>query len=1000
MRLSLLVWSLALAGFLGLGTAAALQAAPNGKPVPVDPQAADFFEREVRPLLLAECAGCHGAAVQQGGLRLDSREALLKGGARGPSIAPGHPERSLLLKAVRHDGLKMPPGKRLPDAKIAALESWVRAGAPWPESSKQKAEGRKQPASEHWAFRRVTRPAVPAVKNRKWVRTPVDAFILSRLERAGLSPSPEADPGTLIRRVYFDLIGLPPTAEEVEAFVNEYRAEAAPRGAGEDARAPRAQRPTPNAYDRLVDRLLADPRYGERWGRHWLDVARYADTKDGVLMYGEARVRPYAYTYRDYVIRALNEDTPYDRFVHEQLAADQLGLKESERWRLAAMGFLTLGRQFDNNIHDVIDDRIDTVTRGLLGLTVACARCHDHKYDPVPTADYYSLYGVFAASEMPVELPLIAEPERTPAYLEWEKQYVEKKQKLQDHFEKQYAVLSQASRERAADYLVHVATTEPDPLETAIFFLSLAPEDLRPQIVNRWRLLIEKRARPEDPVFGAWKELMAAASQTPAPPATCNPQPLRAVWPATRNPCAEVAAAWSTRPKGTGSGQANPLVVEALSGAKLADRASVARAYGELLRRVYDESRQPNAPPLTPERKQLLELVEGPESPGYFAKRDTWAYMSRGEKDAFGGMRNELDVIAVKSPAAPPRAMVLVDSPEIHEPRIFIRGSAAQPGERVPRRFLRLVAGENPRAFTHGSGRLELAKAITDPANPLTARVIVNRVWMHHFGEPLAPTPSDFGLRSAPPTHAELLDWLASWFASPTGAAYSLKKLHRLMVTSSTYLQSSAVPVQHLNTRTPEHPNTPVRNAQRLTPTAQRLDPENRLLWRMNRRRLDFEQMRDSLLAVSGRLDPAIGGRPVPDATDPGSRRRTVYCLVDRQSLPEAFRSFNFPQPDQSVERRPDTTVPQQALFGLNSPFVLEQARALAARPQVAGQAQPEARVEALYRLLFARKPGRDELAAGLDFIRREEAAPASKFGPWEQYAQVLLLTNEFMFLD
>jgi len=919
--------------------------------VPAVSPAAELFEKEIRPLLLAECGACHGARRQEGGLRLDERSGAMKGGSKGAALTPGHPERSLLLQAIRHEGLKMPPGKRLPEAKIALLETWIRAGAPWPQSPKTVVT--KAP---HWSFQRLRRPAVPAVPTTKVSsRNPIDAFVLARLKKAGLSPSPPTDRGTLIRRVTYDLIGLPPSPEEVDAFVSDT---------------------SPDAYEKVVDRLLASPAYGERWGRHWLDVARYADTKDGVLMYGDARIRPFAYTYRDYVVRALNEDTPYNRFLQEQLAADLIQ-PPVEPWRLAGMGFLTLGRQFDNNAHDVIDDRIDTVTRGMLGLTVACARCHDHKYDPIPTADYYSLYGVFASADVPFELPLIEKPENTPAYAEFEKQSTPKKRKLEEMTETQHRLLTETARQRVGDYLAHVATTEPDALETAIYFLSLSPEELRPQIVARWRKLLERRAQPDDAVFGPWQALMAL------PPASLSEK------------APGVIAGWKTRAAGVAKGQINPLVLEALSAAKLTDRAAVARAYGDLLVRVYTESQKPGSGPLSaPERKQLLDLVVGPDSPGYFPKSQVWFYLNRPEKDAYGGLQNELDLIAVRSPGTPARAMVVNDLQDRYDPRIFVRGNPSQPGDAVPRRFLKVLSGDTRQPFQNGSGRLDLAKAITDPTNPLTARVIVNRVWMHHFGEPLVGTPSDFGTRSNPPTHPELLDWLSATFVAKGsefgvqgsvgnqgpasgGLGWSLKRLHRLLVTSQTYRQSSVD-----------------RQACR------EKDPENKLLWRANRRRLDFEQVRDTLLAVSGRLDRAMGGRPLENAVAISNRRRTIYALVDRQSLPEVFRSFNFPQPDQSVERRPNTTVPQQALFGLNSPFVMEQARALIARPEVTAAASPEAKVAAIHRVLFARSPTAQEVLAGQEFIRDASSAAGSKLGAWEQYAQVLLLTNEMIFVD
>ena len=336
-----------------------------------EPTAEEFFEQRVRPLLAAKCLECHGDEEPEAGLRLTSRASALKGGDSGPAVVERRAEESLLVKAVRQTGeLKMPPDGKLRDDEIAALVQWIEGGLPWPEAPAGATRKEFHVSGEdrrHWAFQPIVDRPAPAVGDGAWPQTSVDRFVLAKLELAGLHPAPAADRRTLLRRAYYDLVGLPPTWDEVQAFVND-------------------PAPTPEAFEKVVDRLLALPAYGERWGRHWLDVARFADTKDGVLMYGDDRIRPYAYTYRDYVIRAFNEDLPFDRFVQEQLAADLIEPKV-EPWRLAALGFLTLGRLYDNNVHDVIDDRIDTVSRGFLGLTVSCARCHDHKYDPIPTAD-------------------------------------------------------------------------------------------------------------------------------------------------------------------------------------------------------------------------------------------------------------------------------------------------------------------------------------------------------------------------------------------------------------------------------------------------------------------------------------------------------------------------------------------------------------------------------------------------------------------------------------
>jgi Protein of unknown function (DUF1549)/Protein of unknown function (DUF1553)/Planctomycete cytochrome C len=884
----------------------------------------EFFETKIRPVLVEHCYQCHShhAKKHRSELYVDSRAGLRKGGEIGPAVVPGKPTASVLIRALRHvdPDLKMPPAPapKLPENVIADFEKWIALGAPDPRDG----TGAKNAgidfaaAARHWAYRPLHTPVVPAVKDARWASAPLDRFLLALLEARGLTPSPKTDRRTLIRRAYYDLIGLPPTADEVDAFVADRAAD---------------------AFTKVVDRLLASPHYGERWGRHWLDVARFADTKDGVLMFGPDRVRPYAYTYRDYVVKALNADTPFDRFVQEQLAADQIQPKV-EPWRLAAMGYLTLGRMFDNNQHDVIDDRIDVVTRGLLGLTVACARCHDHKYDAIPQKDYYSLYGVFASSEAPLELPLIERPEGVAGFAEFEKKSAPKREKLQKMLDVQFALLSEQTRRRAGDYLVRVATTAPDPLETAIFFVSLAPGDLRPQVVARWRRYLASPARADDPVFGPWQDFMKL------PPANY------------------AAAAKAVAERWRAQAKLNPLVYAALGTVKLASKADVAKMYSDLLLRAYDDKTP------RPEIRQLAERVAGKDSPCYFPKSQTYYYMSRSEKDQYGTLLTEMDKLAVQSPSAPARAMVLYDAADVQEPRVFVRGNAAVPGAAVPRQFLRVLAGEQRQPFAHGSGRLDLARAIAD--SPLAARVLVNRVWMHHFGEPLVPTPSDFGNRSTPPAQPELLDYLAWTFKAEGG---SLKKLHRLMMLSSAYQQASAD-----------------------RPACREADPDNKLLWRFERRRLDFEAVRDTLLAVAGRLDPKMYGRPVDVAGDAHNQRRTLYGLVDRQSLPGLYRAFDFASPDQSAERRPMTTVPQQALFGMNAPFVIEQAKALAARPEVAGT--PEQRIAALYRLVLARTPRPEETQAGLRFIARSQTG--SQLSAWQQYAQVLLLTNEVLFVD
>jgi hypothetical protein len=661
----------------------------------------EFFEKQIRPVLVEKCYSCHSAAakVVQGGLKLDTAAALRAGGDNGPAIVPGDVEKGLLLDALRWDSFEMPPDGKLPDDTIKAFERWIAVGAPDPRTDRTGVHAEDSPeetlfikAADHWGYQKPVMPAVPAVKNGDWPQSPIDRFVLAKLESHQMRPSSRVDRRTLIRRVYFDLVGLPPTYQHVENFVADK---------------------TPDAYEKLVDQLLASEQFGERWGRHWLDVARYADTKGYVFR--EDRNYRHAYRYRDWVINAFNRDLPYDEFLKLQLAADQI-VASDDGESLAAMGFLTLGRRFLNRQPDVIDDRIDVVSRGLMGLTVTCARCHDHKYDPIPIEDYYSLYGVFASSEEPGD----------------------------------------------------------------------------------------------------------------------EPAPMR-----------------------------------------------------------------------------------------------------------------------------------MVDREQPIEPVVFLRGNPRNRGERVPRQFLAALSGDDRRPFASGSGRLELAEKIASPENPLTARVWVNRVWRHLFGSSLVSTPSDFGMRCDEPTHPRLLDYLAVTFVED---GWSTKRLIRRIVLSSVYQQSSHGPFD-----------------QQVYDRCADRDPENRLLWRMNRRRLDFEATRDAQLFAAAHLDKTRGGPSVEITKQPFSKRRGVYAFIERQNLPGVFRTFDFASPDLHSPKRPYTTVPQQALFMMNGPFVQQQAIAVAGRTEVASAKTNQDKVRQIYRAILSRDPSDAELALASGFLDRgdEPSGPRSNDRRW-----------------
>lgn len=924
-------WSL-----LGWSFAAAAETASAR---PVTPQEAAFFEKRIRPLLVEHCVGCHGPKKEKAGLRLDSQASLLKGTDLGPVVKSGDPEHSALIQAVRYEGptKKMPPKGKLKPAAIEALTAWVKMGVPWPQASAGIGDTNPDAWKRHWAYQPVRNPALPPVKDKGWPRTSIDHFLLAKLEEKDLAPSPAADKRTLLRRAMFDLIGLPPTPEEIAAFEADL---------------------SPNAFANVVDHLLASAHYGERWGRYWLDVARYADTKGYVFF--QEKEYPWAYTYRDYVIRAFNDDLPYDQFVLQQLAADRLPLGADQR-PLTALGFLTLGGRFMNNQQDILDDRIDVVTRGLLGLTVSCARCHDHKFDPIPTKDYYSLYGVFASSTEPTVPPLFAEPPKTDAFLAFDKELQAREKKLADFIRGKHADFVRGGKTRAAEYLL-AANAIRRQQDTDDFMLIADGSDLNPTMVVRWKAYLTRTQRVHHPVFAPWHAFAALPEKD----------------------FAEKAAALSTQfARPDPARPVNPQVARAFAGKPPATLAEAARRYGELLNgadelwqeTLQDAEEADIAPPARlsdAAQEELRQVFHGPDAPPnvpFGAINDLSLLPDRPSQAKLQELRKAVEQWRATGPDAPPRAMVLVDLPKLYEPRVFLRGNPNNLGPAVPRQFPAVLAGENRRPFQQGSGRLEMAQAIIDRHNPLTARVLVNRVWLHHFGNGLVRTPSDFGLRSDLPTHPALLDHLATTFMDN---GWSIKKLHRLIVLSAAYRQKSDDRAD-----------------------CRRLDPENTLLWKMNRQRLDFEALRDALLAVSGRLDRFVGGPPVRDLLAPTATRRTVYGHIDRLNLPGLFRTFDFPSPDATNPRRDTTTVAPQALFLMNNPFALESARKLLQRPEVAAEKDVSGRAGRLYRLLYGRGPDAQEITLAREFLDRDGTA-----GAWERYAQALLLANEFVFVD
>jgi hypothetical protein len=878
-----------------------------------DPPAVEHFEKHVRPILVEKCLSCHSGEKPKGGLKLDSRDAVLSGGRGGVVVVPGKARDSRLVTAVRHvdDDLKMPPAGKLAEREIASLEKWVELGLPWPDKVTLAApDAITRAAAKHWAFKPVVRPALPKGS----AANPIDRFVVARLNESRLSLSARANRRTLIRRATFDLHGLPPTPEEIDNFLKD------------DA---------PDAYERLIERLLASPRYGERWARHWLDVARYADNKGYVFF--EGKEYPWAWTYRDYVVRSLNEDKPFDRFVTEQLAADLLC--PDDQPAQAGLGFLTVGGHFMNNTHDIVDDRIDVVTRGLMGLTVTCARCHDHKFDPIPSADYYSLYGVFRSSTEPTVPPLLGEPPDDPRHLLYDAELAIREKKLIDLVTAKHTGLVAGARSRAAEYLLaaHEARNQP-PADD--FMLLADPGDLNPSMITRWRQFLADANKRRDPVWLYWH---AVADLADAEFAEKAPGRLKAITGGNTL----VRAAFAEPPK---------------------SMKEVAGRYGKLLAdvdRQWKEAASGAKRLKDPEAEALRRVLYGSDAPADAPLELDWGFLSlfpdRETQAEYEKLLRALEVWLAKGP---PRAMVLHDAARPYQPRIFERGHPGRPGDPIPRQFVR-IASLSRKPFGEGSGRLDLARAIVAKDNPLTARVFVNRVWMHHFGRALVGTPGDFGLRGDPATHPELLDWLASEFMAN---GWAIKRLQKLIMTSATYTQASLDRAD-----------------------AVAIDSDNRLLWKQNRRRLEFEPLHDAVLAVSGQLELTMGGPSVKLFGN--NKRRAVYGYVDRLEFPSLLTTFDVPNPAGLTPERTNTTVAPQALFLMNGPFARAAAKRLIARPEVQKLGDSGERLDQLYLTILGRKPDAEEKEMALAFVSRGKDR-------WIDLAHGLLMTNEFAFVD
>jgi cytochrome c553 len=919
---------------------AAAPAAAKAVVLPADTAGIEFFETKVRPVLAQRCYSCHSHAAKTalGGLYLDSRQAMVQGGKRGAALMPGQPDSSLIVQAVHYTqpDLQMPPAGKLPEAVLADLTAWVKLGAPWPQeaaptagaSAWDKARVEKEKRQrEHWAWQPVRVSRIPAVHRKDWARNPIDLFILAALEARHLSPNPRADRRTLIRRATFDLIGLPPTPEEVDAFVADK---------------------SPDAWEKVVDRLLASPHYGERWGRYWLDVARYGEDQAHSF---EPRLYPQGFRYRDWVAHALNADMPYDRFVKAQIAADLIDLNgPNSHDDLAALGFFATGPVYygDSRMYDQYDDRVDTLSRGLLGLTVACARCHDHKFDPITQKDYYGLVGVFASTKyVEVQVASNAADGKSGPTGDRQKLLQTKSEEVDKFAQEQTAHFRAALLPETARYLVAswklINRRKADPkLPTEPF---ASKEGVEPVVLDRWLKYLT--AQKERPVLVAWRQML---KQQASSPDLTGDAPALAEAQRTAEAFQNAVLALNRRREAENKAAAHQNA-PADSANRPLDKAEAA----DLNEIVGDEG------VLTLSREQFEPLLTGDPKAHYAV------------------IKAELERLRMG-----PFVHALSEGPQPGNVHVLLRGNPDTPGEEAPRRFLAILGGDKMPPVTHGSGRLELANAIADRNNPLTARVLVNRLWQHHFGIGLVRTASNFGLLGEPPTHPELLDYLAKQLVAH---GWSQKALHRQIMLSATYQQSSA------------------RN-----PRGEESDPGNRYLARMPRRRLEVEAWRDAMLAVSGRLDLTLDG-PSVQLSSADNCRRTFYAAISRHDLDQMLRLFDFPDPNVTAEARTTTTVPLQQLFVLNSEFMVRQAKAFAARLTANAGETDATRIQRAYLLAYGRPPIAAELRLGLAYLAGPSpgasvvqtaaaGAKAGRLSRWEQYAQALLSANEFLYID
>lgn len=911
----------------------------------------EFFEKKIRPILAASCQRCHNSKAKVAGLDLTTAEGFHRGGDSGLLVNKEKPEESRLLKVIAYDGeMKMPPTGKLKDHEIAALTEWVRMGAPWPGTDKPAASENwpknssvrsfTEDEKAFWAYQPVKDAAQPRVKNEAWIKSPIDRFILAKLEEKNLKPAPPADKLILLRRATFDLTGLPPTESEMRDFLAD---------------------DSPEAFKKVVERLLSSPRYGERWGRHWLDVARYADSTGN----DEDHRYPHAWKYRDYVIESFNNDLPYDQFIREQVAGDLLPAKdggEVNRRGVIATGFLALGpkaiAQQDKKkmLYDVYDEQVDVTTKAFLGLTVSCARCHNHKFDSILTKDYYSLIGVFASTRSftnpdshvsaVLEKPLVSKAE-FERYQAARKEHQAKESRVRIAIEeivdeaKDRAVKQHSPR--LAEYFLAARKVYQDGATLADIARRTG---LNEELLKRWVDFL----KPGAEVRGYLNEWNAAAPDKMATTAQSYQERFQkrfAEW-------GEKISKWRTEYK------------KALAGNKtVPDKPKFEAGDDRFFNDVY--------------------FAGGPFAVGDKDQKrfspEQWSQLTE--------LHKQQTELKKSAPAEPEMACAVEDGEPVAQ-KVFIRGDYNNNGEDAPKGFPAILARYDTKPAFAGSGRLQLAEWLTQPNHPLTPRVMANRIWLWHFGEGLVRTPDNFGKMGERPTHPELLDYLATQFVK---SGWSIKAMHRLIMLSSAYQMSS------------ENPNI-----------AEDADQDNRLLTRFNRRRLSVEEMRDGLLQIDGTIDFTMGGtlqtgRGTDGENNQGRlslnpeklKRRTVYLPLRRANLPTLLNLFDFGDATTESGKRQLTNVATQALFWLNSEFLNERALDVARSLLDKKELSDAARIETAFSRILNRQPAKDEVDQSLKYIegfKQKFAGENVGQKAWQSLCRALMSSNDFVYVD